>query len=88
MLISLSLLSLNLFSFSFLTRYSIRDTVLILALLGQVLLFIPLVIMLPQVLGLGLWGVWIAYPAADILSVVLTVLFLRNELKKMSLCLW
>jgi len=61
---------------------------LILALLRQVLLFIPLVIILPRVLGLGLWGVWIAYPAADILSVVLTVLFLRSELKKMNLSMW
>ena len=61
---------------------------LILALLRQVLLFIPLVLILPRVLGLGLWGIWIAYPAADILSVVLTVLFLRSELKKMNLCLW
>jgi len=61
---------------------------LILALLRQVLLFIPLVIILPRVLGLGLWGIWIAYPAADILSVVLTVLFLRSELKKMSLSMW
>ncbi|KUK54865.1 MAG: Multi antimicrobial extrusion protein (Na(+)/drug antiporter) [Atribacteria bacterium 34_128] len=60
---------------------------LILALLRQVLLFIPLVIILPRVLGLGLWGIWIAYPAADILSVVLTVLFLKSELKKMSLSL-
>jgi putative MATE family efflux protein len=60
---------------------------LILALLRQVLLFIPLVIILPRVLGLGLLGIWIAYPAADILSVVLTVLFLRSELKKMSLTL-
>jgi putative MATE family efflux protein len=60
---------------------------LILALLRQVLLFIPLVIILPRVLGLGLLGIWIAYPAADVLSVVLTVLFLRSELKKMSLSL-
>ena len=61
---------------------------LILALLRQVLLFIPLVIILPRVLGLGLLGLWIAYPAADILSVVLTVLFLKSELKKMSLSMW
>jgi len=61
---------------------------LILALLRQVLLFIPLVIILPRILGLGLWGIWIAYPAADILSVVLTVLFLKSELKKMSLSMW
>ncbi|MBA7559244.1 MATE family efflux transporter [Candidatus Atribacteria bacterium 1244-E10-H5-B2] len=61
---------------------------LILSLLRQVLLFIPLVIILPRVLGLGLLGIWIAYPAADILSVILTTLFLRSELKKMSLSLW
>ncbi|MBU4348861.1 MATE family efflux transporter [bacterium] len=61
---------------------------LILALLRQVLLFIPLVIILPRVLGLELLGIWIAYPAADILSVILTVLFLRSELKKMSLSMW
>jgi len=61
---------------------------LILALLRQVLLFIPLVIILPRVLGLGLMGIWIAYPVADILSVVFTVLFLKSELKKMSLSMW
>ena len=61
---------------------------LILSLLRQVLLFIPLVVILPRVLGLGLLGIWIAYPAADILSVVLTALFLKSELKKMSLSMW
>jgi len=61
---------------------------LILSLLRQVLLFIPLVIILPRVFGLGLMGIWIAYPAADIMSVILTALFLRSELKKMSLSLW
>jgi putative MATE family efflux protein len=61
---------------------------LILSLLRQVLLFIPLVIILPRVFGLGLLGIWIAYPAADILSVILTALFLRSELKKMNLSMW
>jgi putative MATE family efflux protein len=61
---------------------------LILSLLRQVLLFIPLVIILPRVFNLGLLGIWLAYPAADILSVILTALFLRSELKKMSLSLW
>jgi len=57
---------------------------LVLSLLRQVLLFIPLVIILPRVLELGIMGIWIAYPAADILSVILTVLYLRSELKKMD----
>ncbi len=55
---------------------------LILSLLRQVLLFIPLIIILPRVLGLGLLGIWIAYPVADVLSVILTTLFLRSELKR------
>ncbi len=58
---------------------------LILALLRQVLLFIPLVIILPRVFSLGLLGIWIAYPVADILSVILAALFLKSELKKMNL---
>lgn len=57
---------------------------LVLSLLRQVLLFIPLVIILPRVWGLRIMGIWIAYPAADILSVILTVLYLRSELKKMG----
>jgi len=51
-------------------------------------IFIPLIIILPRVFGLGLLGIWIAYPVADILSVILTALFLRSELKKMSLSMW
>ncbi|GAI41085.1 unnamed protein product, partial [marine sediment metagenome] len=58
---------------------------LILSLLRQVLLFIPLVIILPRVFGLGLMGIWISYPIADVLSVILTVFYLRHELKKMNL---
>jgi len=58
---------------------------LILSLLRQVLLFIPLVIILPRVFGLGLMGIWISYPIADVLAVILTVFYLRHELKKMNL---
>jgi len=58
---------------------------LILSLLRQVLLFTPLVIILPRVFGLGIMGIWISYPIADFLSVILTVFYLRSELKKMNL---
>ena len=58
---------------------------LILSLLRQVLLFIPLIIILPRILGLGLLGIWVAYPIADLLSMILTVLFSKNELKKIDL---
>ncbi|MEA2021210.1 MAG: MATE family efflux transporter [Candidatus Caldatribacteriota bacterium] len=58
---------------------------LILSLLRQVLLFIPLVIILPRVFGLGILGIWISYPIADVLSVILTVFYLKSELKKINL---
>lgn len=47
---------------------------LVLALLRQVILFIPLVLVLPRHFGLS--GVWIAYPLADLLAAALTLVFL------------
>jgi len=44
-----------------------------------------LVIILPRVFGLGIMGIWISYPIADVLAVILTVFYLRHELKKMNL---
>jgi len=58
---------------------------LVLSLLRQVLIFIPLIIILPRIFGLGLMGIWISYPIADVLSVILTVLYLKNNLIKMNL---
>jgi len=58
---------------------------LILSLLRQVLLFTPLVIILPRFFGLGIMGIWISYPIADVLAVILTVFYLRSELKKINL---
>ena len=58
---------------------------LVLSLLRQVLLFIPLIIILPKAFGLGIMGIWYSYPIADVLAVILTVFYLRHELKKMNL---
>ena len=58
---------------------------LILSLLRQVLLFTPLVIILPRVFELGIMGIWVSYPIADVLAVILTVFYMRNELKKINL---
>jgi len=43
---------------------------------------IPLHIILPQILGLN--GVWLSFPVADILSFVITMVFLLVELRKMN----
>ena len=45
----------------------------------QIIFLIPLAIILPMLMGLN--GVWVAFPIADGLSIILTILFLRKELK-------
>lgn len=51
---------------------------LLLTLTKQGFFLIPLVLILPQFLGL--FGVWIAFPIADILSTLVTGIFLKKEM--------
>lgn len=43
------------------------------------LILLPLVLVMPRLLGLN--GVWLAYPAADVLSAGVAVLFLRHQMR-------
>lgn len=52
---------------------------LILSMSRQVLFLIPLVLILPQFIGV--WGVWLAFPLADILSFSLSVYFMYRDRK-------
>lgn len=51
---------------------------LMLTLSKQGFFLIPLVLILPQFFGI--FGVWVAFPIADVLSTIVTGLFLRKEL--------
>lgn len=51
---------------------------LMLTLSKQGFFLIPLVLILPQFFGI--FGVWVAFPIADVLSTILTGLFLKTEL--------
>ncbi len=53
---------------------------LLLTLSRQVILFIPLVLVLPRMYGLGVLGIWLAFPIADFLSTVYTVVLLKKEI--------
>jgi putative MATE family efflux protein len=53
---------------------------LLLTLSKQGFFLIPLVLILPNFLGI--FGVWIAFPIADILSTILTGYFLKKEMNK------
>lgn len=54
----------------------------ILSLSRQVLLFIPLLLILPRFWGID--GVWRTAPIADGLSVLITAVFILNEMKPLS----
>lgn len=53
---------------------------LVLTLLKQGFFLIPLVYILPKFFGIN--GVWMSFPIADVLSTVITMLYLNRELKK------
>ncbi|WP_422858344.1 MATE family efflux transporter [Flagellimonas sp. S174] len=52
---------------------------LLLTLTRQGFFFIPLILLLPSFLGE--LGVWLSFPIADVLSTIVTGLYLRNEIK-------
>ena len=52
---------------------------IVLSLLRQVIVFIPLILLIPKLLGLN--GVWAAQPLADIISTLIIVGFLIKEFK-------
>jgi putative MATE family efflux protein len=58
---------------------------LILSLLRQVFLLIPLILILPKLFGLGLLGIWLSIPLADLLSTLITIVLLKSEMRKISL---
>jgi putative MATE family efflux protein len=51
---------------------------LLLTLSKQGFFLIPLVLILPQFFGI--FGVWVAFPIADVLSTIVTGIFLKNEM--------
>jgi Na+-driven multidrug efflux pump len=53
---------------------------LLLTLSRQGLFFIPLLYILPNFFGIN--GIWLAFPLADVLSMLVTVYFLRKAIKK------
>ncbi len=59
---------------------------LLLSILREVLIFIPLLLILSEIIGLD--GVWYSRPLSDILAFIITYLLITRELKKQSLALF
>lgn len=60
-------------------------TSFILSILRQILLFIPLALILPNVCNLNLLGVWLAFPISDFLSVIITIFIFKKELNLLTM---
>ena len=57
---------------------------MVLTLSRQLLFLVPLVLILPRINGLGLLGIWIAFPLSDVLSTIFTTIMMRREMKLME----
>lgn len=55
---------------------------LFLSLLRQVILFIPLLLILPRFFGLK--GIWLVQPICDVITAIFTVYFIRREMKRLD----
>jgi putative MATE family efflux protein len=55
---------------------------LFLSLSAEVILFLPLVLVLPRFWGL--WGLWLSYPASDVLSALVTGVVSLRQLKELK----
>ena len=53
---------------------------LFLSLLRQVILFIPLLLILPHFMGLK--GIWFVMPISDVITAMITLYFLRREMNR------
>ena len=53
----------------------------LLAVLRWVLLIIPLILILPRIGGLGLDGIWLAFPIADTLAATIAIVMLHRTLQ-------
>ena len=56
---------------------------LVLTLSRQVLFLIPLVLVLPRIGGLGLLGIWLAFPLSDFLSTLFTSIWVKREMSQL-----
>lgn len=56
-----------------------------LGMLRQVILLIPLLIILPNIKGLGLIGVWLAGPISDVLASIITGILVVKEMKSLNI---
>ncbi len=82
--LGIPIIGIQIISSSFFQAIGRSKPALVLSLLRQVILLFPLILIIPRLFGLGLDGIWIAIPAADILSSIISAGILKNEFGKLE----
>jgi putative MATE family efflux protein len=81
-LVFLPILGFQLLGASFFQAINEAKISMILSILRQVIVLIPLILILPLFLGLD--GIWLSQPFADLIATALTALFLYKSIKKLK----
>ena len=55
-----------------------------LSILRQVILFLPLIFILPQITDWGVYGIWVAFPIVDLIASTITGFLLFRQLRKLA----
>jgi putative MATE family efflux protein len=79
-ILMLPLLSINLMGITYFQSIAKGTTSMILGLLRQLIFLVPLILVLPQFMGLN--GVWLAIPIADALAIIITGAVLFADVRK------
>ena len=77
--LALPIISISIVGTNFIQSTGKAKSAMVLSLLRQVILLIPLILVLPRVLGLN--GVWIAQPIADSTASIITAIVVIREIK-------
>lgn len=81
MSICIPVIAIQIISAAFYQSVGKAKQALFLALIRQVILFIPMIIILSNFFGI--MGVWISYPISDVLSTLISYCILKRDLNKM-----
>ncbi len=82
--IGIPIIALQIIASSFFQSIGKSRPALVIALMRQVILLLPLILILPRLFGFGLKGVWISIPIADILSSLISFMILKRAFSKLE----
>ncbi len=84
MFMCIPLVGLQIIAATFFQSIGKAKPALFLSLLRQVILLLPLIIIMPRLFNLGLTGIWLAFPIADVVSSVISGFVLKREFKALD----